>query len=54
MEYFIQYSLKAEWNEDKLVPSSLQIEVELSMDSSTTDRVRTGFHYVDTRDENVN
>ena len=47
-------SWKAVWNEAKLVASSLQIEVKLFTDRSTTARKRTRFHDEDTHDENVN
>ena len=47
-------SWKAVWNEAKIVASSLQIEVRLHRDRSTTARKRTRFHNEDTPDENVN
>ena len=47
-------SWKTAWNEAKLVASSLQIEVRLSRDRSTTARKRTRFHNEDTPHENVN
>ena len=47
-------SWKTIWNEAKLVASSVQIEVRLSMDRRNTARKITRFHVVDTPDENVN
>ena len=46
-------SWKAEWNEASLVESSLQIEVRLSRDRSSTTKNRTSFRVEDTPDENV-
>ena len=45
---------KPMWNEDKLVVSSLQVEVNLFQGHSTTVRKRTIFHNEDTPNENVN
>ena len=45
-------ALRESWNEKELIGSSLQIEVKLSMDRSTTARKR--FHDEATPDEYVN
>ena len=47
-------SWKAIWNDAKLVASSLQIELKLFRDRSTTARKRIRFYDEDTPDENVN
>ena len=47
-------SWKAVWNEAKLVASSLQREVKLVRDQSTTARERTRYHDKDAPDENMN